>query len=803
MKLNKLLLAVMMTITMLYAAADEETVNVNFRNLDVKDFVEMVSKITNKNILINGPLKGKINFVSTQPIKKSSLIPLANAILSNKGFTLVDQGDFLQVVKASEAAGMGLAVDDKISGETLKTVLFKLKTSNAALIRAKIKPLLHKNAKVVSFKNNNVLSITAYPRTLQSIKKIIDSVEGAGKKGSTVIKLRHASAKAVYANAVKMAGQLFPKTIPSEKVNVLKDDATNAIILVGKKENVNKMIRYIKQLDQKGDDVEQKMYVIELKNSNVEDMEKILSKLVSQMNGLASKAIKKGGKPAQKAMVVGDAERNALIVLATGDQIKNIRKVIRSIDVEKPQVYIVAKIVEIDMGKAEQIGVKYGFTAGGNFSGKGLFSISGSTGASALEIPSSFLSFLTDNNSSSSGNTFNFIGNKLLSLGARIDLLKENGAAHILSEPSVLCTNNKESEIYVGQVRSILTSSASGDNKNDVVRNNYSREDIGITLKVKPRLSSRNKVTLSVEANIEDVDLSSSVSADRPTTTKRKVNTNAIVSNGQTIILGGLIKSSGYGTTSKVPILGDLPIIGSLFRSNGKNHSKINVVIYLTPYIVRKSSDLVKLKNFLAKLNGVQKQYNRYIRKRIENGDSTAEDYDGTYHPNPTPKTRRNGEEQDAMRMLGFKRHRKTVAPVAQAVPQKRRAPVAAPVKKRSRKKAKAQPKHTAEPAYVAAPQEPKPVPAVREAPKPVKQAAPQAKKAKAQKAKVKKAKARKETRAQRAARLKREAFEQRKLERKRRWEQRKFRHVEGTPRERRSRSLRQKHTPHSFMRGN
>jgi len=442
----------MMTMTVLYAAAEEETVNVNFRNLDVKDFVEMVSKITNKNILINGPLKGKINFVSTQPIKKSSLIPLANAILSNKGFTLVDQGDFLQVVKASEAAGMGLAVDDKISGETLKTVLFKLKTSNAAVIRAKIKPLLHKNAKVVSFKNNNVLSITAYPRTLKSIKKIIDSVEGAGKKGSTVIKLRHASAKAVYANAVKMAGQLFPKTIPSEKVDVLKDDATNAIILVGKKENVNKMIRYIKQLDQKGDDVEQKMYVIELKNSNVEDMEKILSKLVSQMNGMASKAVKKGGKPPKKAMVVGDAERNALIVLATGDQIKNIRKVIRSIDVEKPQVYIVAKIVEINMGKAEQIGVKYGFTAGGVYDEKGLFSVSGSTGASALEIPSSFLSFLDSNNTT--GGDFSFSGNKLLALGARIDLLKENGAAHILSEPSVLCTKKSLRSMSARYVRS-------------------------------------------------------------------------------------------------------------------------------------------------------------------------------------------------------------------------------------------------------------------------------------------------------------------------------------------------------------
>lgn len=749
MKLNKILFMMTASIIILFAAAEEETVKVNFRNLDIKDFVEMVSKITHKNILINGPLKGKINFVSTQPIKKSSLVQLANAILSNKGYTLVDQGDFMQVVKSSEAAGMGLSVDNKITGETLKTVLFKLKTSNAAVIRAKIKPLLHKNAKVVSFKNNNVLSITAYPRTLRSIKKIIDSVEGAGKKGSTVIKLRHASAKAVYANAVKMAGQLFPKTIPSEKVNVLKDDATNAIILIGKRDNVNKMLRYIKQLDQKGETVEQKMYVIPLNNSNVEDMEKILSRLVSQMNGMASRTVKKGGKAPQKAMVVGDSERNALIVLATGDQIKNIRKVIRSIDVEKPQVYIVAKIVEIDMGKAEQIGVRYGFTAGGVADGRGLFSVSGSTGASALEIPSSFLSFLDSN--ASSGASFSFSGNKLLALGARIDLLKENGAAHVLSEPSVLCTNNKESEIYIGQVRSILTSSASGDNKNDVVRNNYSREDIGITLKVKPRLSSRNKVTLSVEANIEDVDLSSSVSADRPTTTKRKVNTNAIVSNGQTIILGGLIKSSGYGTTSKVPILGDLPIIGSLFRSNGKNESRVNVVIYLTPYIVRKSSDLVKLKEALAKLSAIQTRYNRYIKEKVKKRSSPA-----------SPRKRDDGEEQDAMRMLGFKRgHRRSSVPTSRPVQAYRPEPLVE--KKYS--------------------PDPKPKLSKRELRKNVKSIQDKreqstSKEARITPAKEQKTAARKGSRTQRLERLKKEEFEKRRLERKKRWERRRLKRL-------------------------
>ena len=148
--------------------------------------------------------------------------------------------------------------------------------------------------------------------------------------------------------------------------------------------------------------------------------------------------------------------------------------------------------------------------------------------------------------------------------------------------------------------------------------NNYSREDIGITMKVKPRLSSNDKVSLEVSTKIEDVLARATVEEDRPTTTKREVKTNAIVNNGETIILGGLIKSVGGKSVTSVPLLGDIPVLGALFRSKGNVVRKVNVVIYLTPYIVRKSGDLQKLKKNLAELEDVQKRYNAYVRKALE-----------------------------------------------------------------------------------------------------------------------------------------------------------------------------------------
>lgn len=640
MKLIKIVLSVWIILSAGLCAQDE-TVDVNFRNLSMKDFIEMISKITGKNILIEGDLKGKINFVSQTPIRKSSLIPLANSILGGKGFTIVDQGEYYKVVKSANAAGEGLDVSSSIEGDTMKTVMFPLKNSNAAVLRAKIKPLLHKSAKVISFKENNVLAVTANPRTLRSISKVISAVEERGEKTSVVIKLQHSIVKDVFPNAQNMAKKIFPQTIESEKVDIFKDEATNSIILVGKSDNTRRMVKYIKKLDLKGESTTQKMYVIRLKNSNVEEMEKIMSKLISQMNNVAIKAPKKGGKPPSKAMVVSDIERNALILLATAEQMKNIRDTIRRIDIPKVQVYVKAKIVEIDSNLAEQVGLKWGIN-GGSVGSNGIFTLAGNMGASALQMSPALLGFLNQNNTTtvidSNGNAIQQTDpafkidatNTVFALGAQLDLLERNGAAHLLSEPSVLCTNNKEAEIYIGQTRSILTAAQQSTSGVSTVLNNYSREDIGLTLKVKPRLSSNNKVTLELEVVLEDIDPTTEQIADRPTTTKRTVKTNAIVNNGEMIILGGLIKRVGGKSVSKVPFFGDIPILGELLFTHKSNvEREQNVVIYLTPYIVRKSGDLQKLKRMLTELEEVQERYNKLVFKQLEEktGEAVSDEY--------------------------------------------------------------------------------------------------------------------------------------------------------------------------------
>ncbi len=659
MKFSKIALGVLLA---LGVHAHAEKVDVNFKNLEIGDFIKMVGKITGKNILVDGEIKGKINFVSNTPIEKSELIPLANAILETKKMTMVDKGEYYQVLKSPEAASSGLEVREGSigTGGTMRTVVFQLNNVNAAVIRTKIKALLHKSAKIFSFKKNNLLAITAYPHTLKSIKQLIDKIEKKRGNTSQIITLEHAYVKDVFPTIQSMSKSLFPQDISSEKVSTLQDQSSNSIILVGNAKNIRKLVGYIKELDverQTSDDI-QRMYVIPLMNSNVEEMEKILSKLLPQMTGNMSVGgsvhavgdvrksnippvstnIPKGSrgpipknKKIKKAVIASDIERNALIVLANAAQIQNIRETVNLLDIEKAQVYIQAKIVEVNTNLAENIGVKYGFN-GGAITSKGIYSLMASSGAAPLAISGELMSFL---NQGGTKTIYNDAGNpigtetnsnfafdsgikEVFSMGVQLDLLKQNGAAQILSEPSILTTNNKEATIYVGQTQSIITQSQQSTQGSSNILNNYSREDIGITLTVKPRLSSNNKVNLEVETTIEDILPGSGASADRPTTTKRSVKTNAIVDHGETIILGGLIKTATGKGSTKIPILGDIPILGRLFTSQGESKSKINVVIYLTPYIVKKSTDLRKLRTFLDELDSIQQEFNNIVLNKLE-----------------------------------------------------------------------------------------------------------------------------------------------------------------------------------------
>ncbi len=635
------ILAVLLIVSLSLAANNDPTINVNFKNLKIRDFIKMVAKISHKNILIDKDIKGNIDFVSVKPIKKSQIYNLLVNILDTKGYSIRDtKMGFLKIIKNSDAPRTAppLLSHDNIA--EVQTAIIPVKNINARNILRQVNFLLSRYGKIaISYESNSVI-VTDYPSNIRSIKGVLNSLDKQRDTTVKFVKLYEASAKNVYPKIRQISMALFDKNVKTQKVDVSYDDATNSIILVGNRDNIQKLVSKIRVLDKVDNTIDKKMEIIHLKNANCVDVVKILQKLLSDKSfgktSSSSKTIKRGKKTIttipsisgkDKPTVTIDPELNAIIVFATGSEIKQIKSLIKSLDVERQQVYVVAKIFEISRNKARELGLKYGF-GGGAITSKGLIGLSGNLGGSIAPL-TNFKTLIGDSQFKIPNIT------KAFGLGVALDLYKNSGIANVISEPTILCINNKESSLYAGRTESILTQeNANTKSGGDIVKN-YSREDIGLTLKVKPRISSDNKVVLDIKTVLEDV--LNDKGDGLPTTTKREVKTTSIVKNGETVIIGGLVKTKDNKNTVKVPLFGDIPVLGTLFTHKNKEKGKTDLVIMVTPYIVRKSEDLQTIRDDLGRLNSLSEEAANQIILSNE-GTVSYENSTNVQITNQTPK---------------------------------------------------------------------------------------------------------------------------------------------------------------------
>jgi len=584
-----------------------EQINVNFSNLAVQDFIKLVSKITHKNILVSDKIKGSVNFVSTTPIYDDELLGILVSVLESKGYTLVQKGSILEVVRSSEAAKHNVEViepNQKLDGSLMVTQAIKIKGENVDIVAAKVRYLISKTAKLMTMKESNTLLVTDYPQNIQTIKKVIHDINKSSKNIVKIVSIKNTDAKKLQAKLTDISKVIFKSKIASENVKVIYDENTNGLILVGTPQNVQKMMLLVQDLDVESH-AGSKVEIFELKNSDAKAVEKTLSEIIKKQTF---------SDPAMKPNVSMSEEINAIIVIGEPIILKGVKKIIDELDKEKYQVYVQAKIVEINKNKSSEIGVKYGFAAG-DVSSSGLYAMSANFGSKDLTnlATTQVLDYL--------GNIGSGAGSAL-ALGATLDFLQTHGASKSISNPSILCVNNKESSIYVGKTISIVSGSVA-NNTGGIgtgITQSYKREDVGLTLKIKPRVSSVDKVTLDVEAILENIlDDGSQNATGQPVTSKQEVKTQAILRNGESIIIGGLVKSYERDSKSKIPLLGDIPMVGEyLFSSTSKTNEQDNLVVILTPYVIDKSAKLSQLQRELGILARIQEEYNKKAFELVE-----------------------------------------------------------------------------------------------------------------------------------------------------------------------------------------
>ena len=434
-----------------------------------------------------------------------------------------------------------------------------------------------------------------------NILRVIKKEES--KNESIIIKLKN-----VDVNFAKQSLENISKQLEDKNTSIIENSLDNSIMIISNKKNLEYLQKYMKNIDNSSTLTKKLTKIINLKNSDATNIIKIVEDVVNKKTYLNAN---------HKPVISSDVESNSIIVMGNVDEVDSVYNLIEELDKEKTQVYVQAKIIEVNDDLVNQIGVSYGIF-GAKSAGNVLSSFSASLNKG--EIPTFFIDGIKIPDMSSG-----------LALGASINLLKQSGALDIVSEPSILAINNKESSIYVGETISIKVSSSVTDG--GTVKENFEREDVGLTLKVKPRISNETKVILDIETILEGVKTTQTISGNADTS-KKQIKTTAILNNGESVIIGGLIENKSEKTEQKVPVLGDVPLFGELFKNSVENAKKNNLVIIVTPYLIPKTKDITYIRNKLSELKNLEDRYleNSLIKLRnqqLKNGNSIKKEENG------------------------------------------------------------------------------------------------------------------------------------------------------------------------------
>jgi len=599
----RLIKTVFLTVILVFTLSAREQVNVNFSDLEIKDFIKLISKITNKNILINHKINGKVDFISTAPIYDDELLGILVSVLESKGYTLIRDGSIYEIIRSTEAAKHNARVvgqGKRLYGSLMVTQAIVVKGENVDIVAAKVRYLVSKTAKLMTMKESNTLLITDYPKNIETIKKVIDDIATNNSAIVRIVYIKNTEAKKLQVRLVDIAKSIFNDKVAAQKVKIVLDDNINGVIVVGNRANVDRVERLIKKLDVESK-VNKTVNIFPLKNSEAKAV-------LATLNEIIAKQV--FSDPALKPNISSSDEINAIIAIGDPVIIKGIKMIVDELDKEKYQVYVQAKIINIFNKEATELGVKYGFDAAGLANG-GLYSLGTTlTGTSVAGTVGPLLA----------GSVIGSGVTKGFTLGAAISFLEKNDASKYISSPSILCVNNQESSIYVGQTISISTGTISNSINTGNLTSSYKREDVGLTLKIKPRVSSSDKVTLETETILETVvSYGDTTTGEQPVTAKQEVKTKAILRHGESIIIGGLTKNNTIKKVSKIPFFGDIPWLGDwLFSYKSDEKEETNLIVVLTPYIIDNSEQLSQLQKELGIVSKLQEDFNIDVFEKFE-----------------------------------------------------------------------------------------------------------------------------------------------------------------------------------------
>lgn len=578
-----LLFAVALSVSLRPAVAEELTMN--FREADIRAVIETVAEITGKSFIIDPRVQGKITIISPEPIDSAMLYEVILSALQVHGYQAVDDGAVTRIIPFTQSfqlAGGG-------EGNQIETAVIKTNYLKASELLPTVKPMISKGALVQAHDASNHLIVTDTKSQISRVRKVINEMDDSSNAQVEVIALQHISA----GEAVNIASQL--RQFNDSSISIVQDTFSNRLIVSGSPKARRDLKNIIRSLDVPGGS-SGTLEVIHLQYSQAEPMKAMLENLIT--SSLFEKATGESGEKEQQGYKIeADIDNNAIIIAAAPDVAKELSSVVRRLDIPRKQVLIEAIVAEISEDQAKRLSVQlagFGEEGGAIINFNQLLPALIGLGLEDDLTAEDFANVPLGTGLTGGGVTFNESDNRGFAL--LLEALKQDANTNILSTPSVVTMDNHEATISVGQEVPFITGNyISNNNTVDNPFQTIEREEIGIKLRVRPQISEGDVIRMAIEQETSNLLASAqTVGAADVITAKRVINTNVMVGDGEFLVLGGLIDDSFSADDSRVPILGDIPVLGHLFRSTNRNNEHSVLMVFIHPQILEKNGDSVK-----------------------------------------------------------------------------------------------------------------------------------------------------------------------------------------------------------------
>jgi general secretion pathway protein D len=600
------------------SAFAQDTVMLNFVNADIPSVVKAIGAHTGKNFIIDPRVTGNMNIISQSAVSKDLAYQILLSALRVHGFAVIEERGVVKIVPEADAKTSGPVVGRgmQISGDRIVTQVFTLQNESAAQLATVLRPLVAPNNFIGAYPGNNTLVITDYAENVKRIARIIASIDVPSSTDLQMIKLQYASAVDVGA----LLSRLMPETAANPanpgapaKLAIGVEPRTNSLLL---RADTPALVTRVKALVA-GIDIPTaangNIYVVYLRNAEATKMAETLRGLLSgaaanatssqpsstsnTITGAASGTVSSASASAAPTQISSTIQAypstNSLVITAPDHVYNSLRAVIDKLDARRAQVFVEALIVEVSSSTAAEFGIQWQDISGLNRTGTQVIGGTNfgapAAGRNIIEAASDITSLGNGLNLGLVRGTVRVNGRDILSLGALARALEADQKNNVLSTPTILTLDNEEAKIVVGQNVPFVTGSytqttAAASSPFQTIE----RKDVGLTLRVTPQVTEGGTVKLKVFQEVSSVVPSTSnVRSADLITNKRSVENTVLADDGQIIVIGGLIQDDTKNNDSKVPILGDIPYLGNLFKYKTRNRDKTNLMIFLRPYVLR------------------------------------------------------------------------------------------------------------------------------------------------------------------------------------------------------------------------